>query len=217
MKKIIVTVMLFLSANMFLSANDTIKVDYHWHPEMEGMTPALMELYKEFVATKHFLGVDDLKITITGNITGKKFIIFTHIVKDGKDSLVGSDTSYFPMRTDTLKISVKSLPIDSNKVKIKRDYVRWSTENIYDIGSNKSCLLLGTSLISNENPNACGMDFYFTTVGEKFPIIAYSMGIPLENGEIHFCGLRDAGIHPKLWAEKFKIKNYVYFEMKFLD
>jgi hypothetical protein len=220
MKKLIVIGYCFFSVNMFSLANDTIKVDYHYHLaiEIEDITPAMRELYEEVFSLKSFLGVHGSKITITGNIKDKNFITFTHIVKDGKDSLYSSDTSFFPMWNDTLIISVQSLPVDSNKVKINKNYGnRWSKADVYDIGSNKKCLLIETSLLPNDIPNVCGTDWYLTTLSEVFPIIAYSSGIPLENGWIHICGLRDAGVHPKLWSEKFKIKNYVYFEMKFFD
>ena len=218
MKKILITLLFFLSFSLHLFANDMIKVDYNYMPPMENITPVLIELYKELYALQNFLGVSNSKITITGNIKDKRFVTFTHIVKDGKDSIFHTDTSMFPMWADTLIISVKSMPIDSNKVKINRNYSdRWTNENIYDIVSNKSCILMQTSLLPNDAPNACGTDWYLTTLSEVFPIIAYSIGIPMDNDIIHYCGLRDAGVHPKLWSEKFKIKNYIYFDIKFLD
>jgi hypothetical protein len=120
------------------------------------------------------------------------------------------------MWADTLTIKFMTMPVDSHQVKISRNLGRWLNTGTYDIGSNKSCILMPTTLSDTSAPNACGFNFYLTTEN-PFPIIAYSMGIPLDNGIIHFCGLRDAGIHPKLWAEKFKIKNYIYFEIKFLE
>jgi hypothetical protein len=201
-----------------LFANDTIKIDYNYEPPAEGITPALKELWRETTSTMNFLGVDMKKITITGNIKGKNFVAYSHVVKDGKDSLHSADTLIFPngMDADTLKINVRSIPVDSNKVKIERDFDRRILMTpTYDMGSNQGCILMETSLRSNENPNACGTDFYSTT--EKiFPIMAYSQGIPMEYGA-DYCGLRDTGVHPKLWFEKFKIKNYVYFEIEFIE
>ena len=73
-----------------------------------------------------------------------------------------------------------------------------------------------TTLTETSSSNACGFNNYTTTLKE-FPIIAFSTGIPVEEYGVNFCGLRDSGVHPKLWFEKFKIKNYVYFEIKFLE
>jgi hypothetical protein len=216
MKKVII-ILVFFSSNVFSLAEDTVKVNYHYHPQVEDLTPAVMELYRELYDIQDFLDVCNRKITITGNIKNKKIITFTHIVKEEKDSLYTIDTSYFPMIDDTLQITVKSLPVDSNKVKIQMHYGRWSVKRIYDIGNNNKCILMETSLLSNDRPNACGMDYYYAAIEEKFPVIAYSIGIPLENDVTNFCGLRDSGVHPKLWFEKFKIKNYIYFEIKFLD
>ena len=52
------------------------------------------------------------------------------------------------------------------------------------------------------------------------PIIAYTTGLDIKytlpSGEVvdatFYCGLRDAAVHPSLWAEKFpEIQDYIYY------
>jgi len=216
--------MCIATANVFAS-NDTIKIEYkslyeYIAPE-EDPKKHEIALLRSFLDVVSFLGVDYRKVVITGNINKKNFVTTTHIVRNGKDSIVKTNTSYFPMSSDTLEISIKTLPVDSHKV--KTELTMNLGKNIlsypftYDIESNKSCMLIETAIEKGlEYDDNSGAEYYLTT-SEVFPIIAYSMGIPLDNGTIHYCGLKNSGVHPKLWFEKFKIKNYVYFEIKFLD
>lgn len=214
--KLLNVLLFLLSFNLLLSANDTIKVEYKY---LEN---------RELADIAGFLGMEYRKIIITGDIKGRNFITFTHVVKDGKDSIRLIDTSYFPMGKDTLQIIIKTLSIDDNKVKIGRDYGRWSSRNIiFEIGDNgeyaSSVLMetaLGDGLKHKHDDDGSASDYYLTTLDNMIPIVAYSPGIPIEvGGEIwrDFCGLRDAGIHPSLWVEKFEIKNYLYFDIKFLE
>ena len=45
------------------------------------------------------------------------------------------------------------------------------------------------------------------------PIIAYSTGIPFEGGT-WYCGLRDSGVEPRKWHEKYGIDGYVFYTIK---
>lgn len=49
--------------------------------------------------------------------------------------------------------------------------------------------------------------------GPDIPIIAYSSGIPFEGGT-WFCGLRDSGIEPRKWYEKYGIDGYVFYTIR---
>ena len=213
MKKIIVILFSVISYNVLLFANDTIKIEY----KMLNYTTETADL----VDIANFLGVDFRKVTITGNINGKKIVVITHIVKDGKDSsIIRNYSSQFPIASDSLTITIKTLPLDTNKVKtelkINLSTIVVTLPFVYDIGSNKNCKLIETAfedeLKYDNNSNA---DYYFTTA-KVFPIIAYSIGMQLED-IINYCALKNASIHPSLWVEKYEIKNYVYFEIKFLD
>jgi len=103
--------MLFVFINLFVTANDTIKIEYKsLHSTSETSTLA------DIVS---FLGLDYREIIITGNISNKNFTITTHLVKDGNASIYRIDKSIIPIPSDTLTIYVKSLPNDSNKVKLR--------------------------------------------------------------------------------------------------
>ena len=89
--------------------------------------------------------------------------------------------------------------------------------------SNKDCMLIETAIeelqsdgFINSFTEYSFVEYYITT-SNVFPIIAYSIGIPLEDGTINYCSLKSASVHPKLWVEKYNIKNYIYFEIEFID
>ena len=43
--------------------------------------------------------------------------------------------------------------------------------------------------------------------------MAYTAGIPIQNG-IWFCGLRDSGVEPRKWFEKYGIDGYVFYTIR---
>ena len=214
--KILVTSMWFAilaisTVNVFASASDTIKIEYKSLYDYQ--TPETIDLIK----ITEFLGVGYLKAIIRGNIKGKKFAYTWHKIKDGKDTILSADTSYLPMWSDTLTITFKSLPTDANETKINCDFRRWRSTIYYTIENetNRGHILMETALDEHIHIKNDSVDYYLTTT-DVFPIMAYTKGIPVGEYGMNYCGLRDSGVHPKLWFEKFKIKNYIYLEIKFL-
>jgi len=49
--------------------------------------------------------------------------------------------------------------------------------------------------------------------GPDIPIIAYSMGIPIKDGT-WYCGLRDSGVEPRKWHEKYGIDGYIFYTIR---
>ena len=45
------------------------------------------------------------------------------------------------------------------------------------------------------------------------PVVAYTAGIPIQNG-VWFCGLRDSGVEPRKWFEKYGIDGYVFYTIR---
>jgi len=194
----ITTIILFAVASIMLisqasASNDTIKVEY-FNLQKTSETSDITDIIE-------FLGVDFRKIVITGNIKDKQIITTTHIVKDGIHSVERISPTHYSLTKDTLIITIKTLPIDTNKVKteVKLDLgiAREMLPFTYDIGTNKHCSLVeiadGAEL---EYVSISRSEFYKTT-STTFPLIAYSTGMPLAGGILHTCALKNSDTHPK--------------------
>ena len=57
------------------------------------------------------------------------------------------------------------------------------------------------------------METYTPGDGPETPIMSYTSGIPVEVGT-YFCGLRDSGVEPRKWYEKYGIDDYVYYTLR---
>ncbi|MBD5322127.1 MAG: hypothetical protein HDS01_05070 [Bacteroides sp.] len=58
------------------------------------------------------------------------------------------------------------------------------------------------------------METYTPGDGPDIPIMSYSSGIPTKFGS-YYCGLRDSGVNPWKWHEKYGIDNYVFYTVRF--
>ena len=63
------------------------------------------------------------------------------------------------------------------------------------------------------NRNKILIETYTPGDGPEIPIMGYSSGIPVQGG-IWFCGLRDSGVEPRKWYEKYGIDDYVYYTIR---
>ena len=212
--------LLFLSFNLSVFANDTIKIEYKNLHHLK--TPETAELYEMI----EFLGLQYSKIIISGNIKGKKFVSLMHKVMDKHDSINIFEIPRFVMKSDTLTIDVKAFRFDDNKVKINLRYsgieangvnITYRKTFTNDIEMATAYTLLETPLgkiLTNDN------QYYYLTTSNPFPIIAYTRGIALPELNItsYTCGLIETCLHPNLWNEKFKeLQDYIYFEIKFIE
>lgn len=62
------------------------------------------------------------------------------------------------------------------------------------------------------------METYTPGDGTDTPIMAYTTGIPLRGGAgSYYCGLRDSGLDPWKWHEKYGIDGYVFYTVRIED
>lgn len=172
--------------------------------------PVLEE--SEFVqASAELQGIYALKTLVIGNITGKRYRLDLVHIADGKES------HRVPMNdlvceSDTMIFFLTSRPVSADSVHI----VLRSPINKHcalGISGTDGCILMET--IPEKE----------LTTDEAIPVAAFCQGepieIPLPDGKIfrgyHYCSVRDGHIHPSKWYERFKLKDYVYFEIQFTD
>lgn len=172
--------------------------------------PALQE--SEFIqASADLQRIYALKTLITGKIAGKRYRLDLIHVTDGKES------RRMPMNdliceSDTLEFFLASRPVSADSVHI---ILRSPITRLCALGitGTDRCILMET--IPEKR----------LTTGDGIPVAAFCQGepieIPLPDGKVlkglHYCSVRDGHLHPSKWHERFKLKDYLYFEIKFTD
>jgi hypothetical protein len=192
MKRMVIISLLAMFTVMQVQAQQ-IKLEYE--NKIDSL-PELMQQYFEMQKVQHS------RLTIKGEFNGKRAKIKKVICDKGTfierelladyvhfifvDSIETLDFMAIPYGKDSLHISC-FYPSSYNHV-IFNDTVRIDDMKI----------LLET-FTSGDSPD--------------IPIIAYSSGIPFEGGT-WFCGLRDSGIEPRKWYEKYGIDGYVFYTIR---
>jgi hypothetical protein len=156
------------------------------------------------------------QLSIIGEFKGKtaKTVLKENICKNGNIQTV-ADTSFFSRKffSDTLEVVVISKIISADSVRIAlygNDATSIHFDKKYGIPTQNN-ILMETYLDEKDKQDRI------------IPLIAFTSGINTKmeiNGEIYsaidFCGLRDSKVNPELWAKKFKIPDYIYFELEFI-
>lgn len=192
MRKLIISILLTIFATMFVQAQQ-IKLEYE---NKISTLPELVQQYFEMQKVQHS------RLTMKGDFNGKRAKMKKVICDKGTfierdlledyvhfifvDSVETLDFMAIPYGKDSLRISC-FYPSNYNRV-IFNDTVQIDNMKI----------LLETFTPGN-SPDV--------------PIIAYSTGIPFEGGT-WYCGLRDSGVEPRKWHEKYGIDGYVFYTIK---
>jgi hypothetical protein len=153
------------------------------------------------------MGVQSFRLTLRGDFNGKRALIkkvscnkgvfteepmlkdFTHLIFC--DSIETLDFMAMPKGSDSIRIAC-FYPMSFNLLLF---------EDILPIGKMK--ILLET-LTAGEGPET--------------PLIAYSTGIPMMDGAATwFCGLRESGVAPRQWHEKYGIDGYEFYTIMLED
>ncbi len=192
MRKLNISILLTIFATMFVQAQQ-IKLEYE---NKISTLPELVQQYFEMQKVQHS------RLTMKGDFNGKRAKMKKVICDKGTfierdlledyvhfifvDSVETLDFMAIPYGKDSLRISC-FYPSNYNRV-IFNDTVQIDNMKI----------LLETFTPGN-SPDV--------------PIIAYSTGIPFEGGT-WYCGLRDSGIEPRKWHEKYGIDGYVFYTIR---
>ena len=166
----------------------------------------------EFIqASADLQGIYALETLVTGKIAGKRYRLDLVHVADGRENRRMSMNESV-CASDTLEFFLASRPVGADSVCIA---LRSPIERICTLGitGTDRCILMET--FPEQTP----------TTDKAIPVAAFCQGepieIPLPDGKVlkglHYCSVRDGHLHPSKWHERFKLKDYIYFEIKFTD
>lgn len=189
MKRILLSTLLAIFTTILVQAQQ-IKLEY------ENKVTSLPELMQQYFQMQN---VQHSSLTMKGEFNGKRAKIKKVVCDKGAfterdllqeyvhfifaDSIETLDFMAVPYGKDSLRISC-FYPANFNQV-VFNDTVRLDNMKI---------------LLETFTPGD----------GPDIPILAYSTGIPFEGGT-WFCGLRDSGVEPRKWFEKYGIDGYVFY------
>ncbi len=161
-----------------------------------------------------FEGIDYMKLTFTGKkLKGKSYHLTVKEIWNGK---VVSDTTVLNSKNlgikqyETLNDSVLNMKVISkltadNKLKMTFKFSGFSVTKEYDALKTDDYSLRN---LADESNLEIGYN-------EKFYLLAYILPYEREDGSKSWCEVGTAGDDIEKWGEKFGIKHYLLFEMKF--
>ncbi len=161
-----------------------------------------------------FEGIEYLKLKFIGqDLKDKSYHLTVKEIWDGK---IVRDTTVFNSKTigieqfETVNDTVLNLKIISklthkNKLRMTFRFPRFGITKEYDAIETDEYSLRN---IAEESKMEIGYD-------EKFYLLAYILPYEREDGSKSWCEVGTSGKEIEKWGEKFGIKHYLLFEMKF--
>ena len=161
-----------------------------------------------------FEGIDYMRLKFSGEqLKGKSYKLTVKEIWDGK---IISDTTVMDSRSigvkqfetlsDTVfKMKVISKHTENNKLKMTFKFPRFSITKKYDAIDSDNYSL--RNLVDESNLEI-GYD-------KSFYLLAYILPYEREDGSLSWCDVGTSGKDIENWGEKFGIKHYLLFEMKF--
>jgi len=161
-----------------------------------------------------FEGIEYLELKFIGkDLNDKSYHLTVKEIWDGK---IVRDTTVFNSKTigieqfekvnDTiLSLKVISKLTHENKLKMTFQFPGFSITEEYDAIETDEYSLRN---IAEESKMEIGYD-------KKFYLLAYILPYEREDGSKSWCEIGTSGKEIEKWGEKFKIKHYLLFEMKF--
>lgn len=161
-----------------------------------------------------FEGIQYLKLKFSGkDLKNKSYHLTVKEIWDGK---IVRDTTVFDSKTigieefekvnDTvLQMKVISKLTSKNKLKMSFKFPRFSVNHQFDAIETDDYSLRN---IAQESKMEIGY-------GKKFYLLAYILPYERKDGSKSWCDVGSSGKDIEKWGEKFGIKHYLLFEMKF--
>ena len=192
MKKRITTAILLALTILSVQAQQ-IKVEYE--NQMSSL-PELIQQYFTMQDVQHF------RLTLKGDFNGKRGKIKKFTCNKGtftEDELL-ADYIHYILVDSVETMDFMAVPYGKDSLRITCFYPENHNQILFNdtVNMNKMNILMET-FAPGDNPD--------------IPIIAYSSGIPFQGG-VWFCGLRDSGVDPWKWYEKYNIDGYVFYTIK---
>lgn len=210
MKKIIVLAVAFICFST-LNAQEN-EVDLNSTSDLK-MTTDYGSDNAEINDLLSFNGIDYMKVDFSGKaLKGKRYHITVKEIWNGK---VVSDTTVLDSKNlglkqfETLNDSLLSMRIiakhTDGKLRVKFKFPRFSVTKDYDATASEDYSLRN---LADESNLEIGYN-------EKFHFLAYILPYEREDGSKSWCDVGTSGATIEKWGEKFGIKHYLLFEMKF--
>ena len=160
-----------------------------------------------------FEGIDYMKLKFTGEeLKGKSYKLTVKEIWDGKvksESIIVDSKNLGIASMETLKTSEFKMRIlakhTHNKLNMKFKFPRFSVNQEYKATKSDDYSLRN---IAEES----SLEIKYN---EKFYLLAYILPYEREDGSKSWCEVGTAGKDLENWGEKFGIKHYLLFEMKF--
>ncbi|WP_178984609.1 hypothetical protein [Winogradskyella helgolandensis] len=161
-----------------------------------------------------FEGIDYMRLKFSGEqLKGKSYRLSVKEIWDGK---IVSDTAVMDSRSigvkqfetlsDTVfKMKVISKHTEDNKLKMTFKFPRFSVNKTYEAIDSENYSLRNLGDESNLE----------ISYNKSFYLLAYILPYEREDGSLSWCDVGTSGNDIENWGEKFGIKHYLLFEMKF--
>ncbi|REE24348.1 hypothetical protein DFQ09_104119 [Winogradskyella pacifica] len=161
-----------------------------------------------------FEGIDYMKLKFSGEqLKGKSYQLSVKEIWDGKivsdTTIINSKTigyKQFETLNDTVfKMKVISKRTNDNQLKMTFKFPRFSITKNYDAIDSDNY-----SLRNLVDESSLEIDY-----NKSFYLLAYILPYEREDGSLSWCDVGTSGDAIEKWGEKFGIKHYLLFEMKF--
>lgn len=188
-KKKLVSVLLIVLSSLVASAQQ-MKVEYV--NKKDSLSDYMMQYF-------NMQGVESYRLTLKGEFNGKRAKIKKVFCKEGvfMEQQLLQDYQHFIMSDSIETLDFMAVPYGKDSIRIACFYPMSYNQKLFEdvLCIDKMKILMET---------------YTAGVSDGTPLIAYTTGIPF-NGGTWFCGLRDSGVEPRQWYDKYGIDGYVYY------
>ncbi len=190
-KKIIFTALFALTT--ILAQAQQIKVEYE---NKISSLPELIQQYFEMQKVQHS------RLMIKGNFNGKRAKIGKVICDKGSfiEREMLADYVHFILVDSIETLDLMAIPYGKDSIRISCFY----PSNYNRVIFNDTVRIDNMKIL---------LETFTSGDGPDIPIIAYSMGIPIKDGT-WYCGLRDSGVEPRKWHEKYGIDGYIFYTIR---
>ena len=151
------------------------------------------------------------EVLVTGHIQGRPYSLQTVRVVGGREQRTPPTTGA-PVPSDTLRLLFAAQPVGKDSVNMLVRTPGFGSDFGQRLAHADDAILLET-----RTPTG-------STTADAIPVMALSRGEHIVwhiNGESYdaqsYCNVRDAALHPAKWYERFKLDDYIYFELRFSD
>lgn len=195
MKKITTFLLTLLLPLCYLSAQE-LKTEYR-----NQIDSTLSDFTKQYLTMQ---GVQSHRVTIKGDFNGKRARIVKVTCKKGvfTESQKLHEFQHLVMSDSVESLDFMAMPYGHDSLRIACFYPANYNQKLFeDTVQIDNMKILMETKVSDPGQTA---------------LMAYSTGLPMGAGT-WFCGLRDSGVPPGQWYEKYEIDDYIYYYLKLED